>query len=117
MVLKRDWPKPANLSFEDAAAVPIALGTALQGLREKKRIQPGLKVLVKARLTLWVHLRQIAKALGAEVTAPCGTFSKANNPPGSILTVHGQVDSARPFLVVSCFQGYTFSHSQGRDRI
>lgn len=84
---------PANLSFEAAAAIPVASQTALQALRDKGRIQPGQKVLIcGASGGVGTFAVQIARSFGAEVTAVC---SARNLDLARSLGAHHVVDYAR----------------------
>ena len=66
--------KPGNVTFEQAASVPIAAITALQALRDKGRLQPGQSVLINgASGGVGTFAVQIAKTLGAKVTGVCST--------------------------------------------
>jgi NADPH:quinone reductase-like Zn-dependent oxidoreductase len=66
--------KPANISFDEAAAVPVSGGTALQAVRDHGRVEAGEKVLIiGASGGVGSFAVQIAKAFGAEVTGVCST--------------------------------------------
>jgi NADPH:quinone reductase-like Zn-dependent oxidoreductase len=71
--------KPANVTFEQAASVPVAAVTALQGLRDKGKLQPEQKVLINGASggVVDTFAVQIAKAMGANVTGVCGTRNVA----------------------------------------
>ena len=70
--------KPDNVGFAEAASAPVAAITALQGLRDRGRLQPGQQVLIDgASGGVGSFAVQIAKALGADVTAVCSTHNVA----------------------------------------
>jgi NADPH:quinone reductase-like Zn-dependent oxidoreductase len=70
--------KPRSLSFEEAAAAPVAAGTALQGLRDKARVRAGHRVLINgASGGVGSFAVQLARAFGAEVTAVCSARNAA----------------------------------------
>jgi len=104
--------KPASVSFEAAAAVPVAAVTALQGLRNKGRIQRGHKVLVDgASGGVGTFAVQLAKSFGAEVTAVCSTgkIETARSIGADHLIDYTREDFTRngqPYDVILAANGY-----------
>ena len=91
-------PKPANVSFEQAAAVPVAGLTALQAVRDHGRLEPGQNVLVHgASGGVGTYAVQIAKALGGTVTAVCSsrTVEQARGLGADRVVDYGQDDFTR----------------------
>lgn len=85
--------KPSNLSFEEAASIPLAALTALHGLRDAGQIQPGQKVLIHgASGGVGTFALQLAQYFGAEVTALCGA---GNSQAMRALGAHHVIDYAR----------------------
>jgi NADPH:quinone reductase-like Zn-dependent oxidoreductase len=108
--------KPDNVTFEQAASVPIAAFTALQGLRDKGKLQPGQKVLINgAAGGVGTFAVQIAKSFGAEVTGVCST---RNVEMVRSIGAHQVVDytqenftkSARRYdVILDCVGNHSFS--------
>jgi len=106
--------KPANLSFEEAAAVPVAAITALQGLRDHGRIEPGQSVLIDgASGGVGTFAVQIAKSFGAEVTAVCspGNVDKARLIGADHVIDYTQVDFTQSGQRYDLILGVNAHHS------
>jgi NADPH:quinone reductase-like Zn-dependent oxidoreductase len=107
-------PKPTTLSFEDAAAVPIAAMTALQGLRDKGQVRPGQKVLIEgASGGVGTFAIQIAKAFGTEVTAVCSArnVDTARRIGADHVIDYAQLDFARSGQRYDLILGANAHHS------
>ena len=107
-------PKPARLSFEEAAAMPIAAITALQGLRDKGRIRPSHKVVIEgASGGVGTFAIQITKALGAVVTAVCSTMNvkKMRTLGADHVIDYTQVDFTRTGQRYDLILGVSAHHS------
>jgi NADPH:quinone reductase-like Zn-dependent oxidoreductase len=104
-------PKPARLSFEEAAAIPVAAVTALEAVRERGGLQPGQSVLVNgASGGVGTFAIQIVKALGGEVTGVCSTRNlelvRSLGADRVLDYTDGHFASAgRHDLVVNCAEG------------
>jgi NADPH:quinone reductase-like Zn-dependent oxidoreductase len=114
--------KPASLSHEEAGAMPLAALTALNGLREVGRVQPGQRVLVNgAAGGVGVYAVQIAKNLGAHVTGVCSTpkLALAGELGADVLVDYTQQDplaSGTPFDVIYDTVGY-LDYPSARERL
>ena len=108
-------PKPAQLSFEEAAAIPVAGVTALEAVRERGSLRPGQSVLVNgASGGVGTFAVQIAKALGGEVTGVCSTRNlELVRSLGADRVVDYTEDdfasAGRHDLVVNCAEGRSFA--------
>jgi NADPH:quinone reductase-like Zn-dependent oxidoreductase len=99
--------KPSNVSFEEAAAAPVAAVTALQGLRDHGHIQPGQKVLINgASGGVGTFAVQIAKAFGAEVTAVCSTRNLEMARSIGADHVSDYTKEERPYDLILAVNGY-----------
>jgi NADPH:quinone reductase-like Zn-dependent oxidoreductase len=107
-------PKPANVSFEQAAAVPVAAITALQGLRDYGQIKPGHKVLIDgASGGVGTFAIQLAKTFGAEVTAVCspGNMEIARSIGASHIIDYTREDFTQSDLLYDLILGANAHHS------
>lgn len=104
-------PKPGNLSFEEAATLPLAGGTAVAALRELGQVQAGQQVLLYgASGGVGIFAIQIAKALGARVTAVCsaGKAAQARDLGADVVLDYAKDDfaAAGPYDLIVALNGY-----------
>jgi NADPH:quinone reductase-like Zn-dependent oxidoreductase len=105
-------PKPPGLSFEEAAAIPVAGVTALQAVRDRGGVRPGQTVLVNgASGGVGTFAVQVAKALGAEVTGVCSTRNlelvRSLGADRVVDYTQEGLGGGRHDLVVNCAEGYS----------
>lgn len=106
--------KPRNVTFEEAAAVPLAATTALQYLRDRAHVGPGQKVLINgASGGVGTFAVEIGKLLGAEVTAVCSTRSldTARSIGADHVIDYSQVDFTRAIQRYDCIVAANGYHS------